>query len=87
MDDREYKPIKAAKIKRVARTRGVLYSAIRQRLGVSQPVMATLTGLTRGNLVYRELNKRLYSLDEIVMLKRISGMSDTDFLQLLEELA
>jgi DNA-binding XRE family transcriptional regulator len=81
------KPLTAQRIRRERRTVGVLYKLLRSRLGVTQTVMGTLLGVSKDTIVQRERNKRIYSLDELVELQRVSGMSDLDWWQLIKEVA
>jgi hypothetical protein len=49
--------------------------------------MARLMGCSKDALVRREHTKKLYTVIELQALKDISGMSDSEWLELLREIA
>jgi len=67
--------------------KGNLYYSVRQYLGLSQSRMAALFGVSVRSWQYRERYKRLYHVAEVVALKEVSGMSDADFIKLLNDVA
>ncbi len=81
------KPITLRTLRKNQRDRGILYKIIRARLGLTQSGMATLMGCTRDAIAAREGSKRLYTAAEMLSLKDISGMSDSEWLELLREIA
>jgi len=76
----------AKRLRRQKTERGILYKVIRSIIGVSQADMAKLVGCSRDCIVQRERNKRLYTIDELLYLKRISGLSDEDWCEMLIEI-
>jgi len=81
------KPLTAHRIRRERRTVGVLYKLLRSHLGVTQTVMGALLGVSKDTIVQRERNKRVYTLDELVELQRVSKMDDLTWWQLIKEVA
>ena len=77
----------ARTLRRSRRDCGMLYRLIRARLGITQVAMARLMGCSKDALVRREHTKKLYSVIELQALKDISGLSDAEWLALLEEIA
>jgi hypothetical protein len=55
--------------------RGLLYKLARAKLGVSQGAMATILGLSRGNLIQKECFKRVYTAEELSILRELSGLT------------
>jgi hypothetical protein len=49
--------------------------------------MGALIGCSRDSIVSREHSKKLYTIGELLTLKDISGMSDSEWLELLREIA
>jgi len=49
--------------------------------------MAALMGCSKDALVRREHTKKLYTVIELQALKDISGMTDSEWLELLREIA
>lgn len=81
------KPLTVARIRKERRECGLLYKIIRNRLGLTQKQLGDLIGCSQSAIVNRESKKRLYSVIELVELKQLSGMSDTEWCKLLEEIA
>ena len=81
------KPLTASRIRKERRDCGLLYRLIRSRLGLTQVALGALMGCSQSAIVNRESKKRLYSIIELVELKQLSGMSDTEWCALLEEIA
>ena len=79
--------LQIGKYKRETRHRGVLYRAIRGITGLSQSKLAAAMGCTKSALVRREVTKRKYSIEEIVELQRIAGMTDAEWCELLRQIA
>lgn len=77
----------AKKLRRHKQERGILYKVIRSMLGISQADMAKLVGCSRDCIVQRERNKRLYTVMELLELKRISGLGDVEWCELLREIS
>jgi len=77
----------ARTLRRSRRDCGMLYRLIRARLGITQVAMARLMGCSKDALVRREHTKKLYTVIELQALKDISGMSDSEWLELLREIA
>lgn len=77
----------ARMLRRTRRDCGMLYRLIRARLGITQVAMAALMGCSKDALVRREHTKKLYTVIELQALKDISGMSDSEWLELLREIA
>lgn len=75
------------RLRRERKDRGILYRAIRELRGLSQSECAKLMGITKDALVRREHVKRLYNVIELVELQRISGLNDTDWCELLRQIA
>lgn len=67
--------------------KGNLYYAVRKYLGLSQGRMAALFGVSVRAWQYRERTKRMYHVAEVVALREVSGMSEVDFMQLLNDVA
>lgn len=67
--------------------KGNLYRAVRKAMGLSLTKMARHCGLTIGQWKYRELQKRMYHLAEILWLHEVSGMSWDDYHKLLNDCA
>ena len=66
---------------------GQLYRLIRARLGITQRDMGRLLGCSRDSIVSREQSKKLYTISELLILKELVGMSDTEWCDLLREIA
>lgn len=49
--------------------------------------MGRLMGCTRDSIAAREGSKRLYTATELLALKDVSGMGDSEWLDLLREIA
>jgi hypothetical protein len=49
--------------------------------------MGALLGVSKDTIVQRERNKRVYTLDELVELQRVSKMDDLTWWQLIKEVA
>ena len=81
------KPLTAKAIKKHNAECGVLYKLIRHRLGITQTVMAKMMRTTLDAIVNRERRKRVYSVSELVALQRISGLSDTEWGDMLRDIA
>jgi len=81
------KPITLRTLRKNQRDRGILYKIIRARLGLTQHAMARLMGCSRDSIAAREGSKRLYTAAELLALKDISGMGDSEWLELLREIA
>jgi len=64
-----------------------LYRRLRMTLHLTQRRAATVFGISLGQWCYRERSKRLYSLQEIVTLQEVSGISLTDFMKIVKECA
>jgi hypothetical protein len=64
-----------------------LYIEIRKMLDVSRQSVADAVGLTMDQLAYRERQKQMYHLTEIVELWRYSQLSADEFMQLLNDTA
>ena len=77
----------AKKLRRHKQERGILYKVIRSMLGISQADMSKLVGCSRDCIVQRERNKRLYTVMELLELKRISGLGDVEWCELLREIS
>ena len=75
------------RMRRDQRQRGKLYLSIRKKLGLTQVNFGRYTGMTLKTVKYREMAKLRYTLDEIVKLQQISGMSWEDYGKLLEQLS
>ena len=75
------------RLRREKRDRGIVYRAIRAMKGLSQSQMAKYMGTTKDAIVRREVTKRVYSIIELVELQRISGLSDTDWCDMLRDIA
>ena len=80
-------PLTAARIRKERKEYGLLYRLIRSRLGLTQRDMGRLVGCSRDSIMAREQGKRLYSVGELVELKKISGLSNDEWCALLEEIA
>ena len=81
------KPLSARRLRYEQSDRGHLYRIIRARLGLTQVAMGALMGCTRDSILSREHSKRMYTLDELVELQRISGMTNDEWCNLLKEIA
>ena len=81
------KPITARHLRFEQQERGVLYRAIRHRLGLTQRAMAAVLGISRDSIVAREHSKRMYTIPELLILLEVSRMSPDEFVQLLREIA
>jgi DNA-binding transcriptional regulator YiaG len=77
----------ASQIRKAKRTPGLLYTLVRSKLGLTQVDMAALLGVSRWAIVNRERCKRVYTTHELVALQRASGLSDTEWCELLREIA
>lgn len=77
----------ASMLRKSRRDCGMLYRLIRAKLGITQVAMAALMGCSKDALVRREHTKRLYTVIELQALKDISGMTDSEWLELLREIA
>jgi DNA-binding XRE family transcriptional regulator len=75
------------RLRREKRDRGIVYRAIRAMKGLSQSQMAKHMGTTKDAIVRREVTKRVYSIIELVELQRISGLSDTEWCDMLRDIA
>jgi transcriptional regulator with XRE-family HTH domain len=75
------------RLRREKRDRGIVYRAIRAMKGLSQSQMARYMGTTKDAIVRREVTKRVYSIIELVELQRISGLSDTEWCDMLRDIA
>jgi transcriptional regulator with XRE-family HTH domain len=75
------------RLRREKRDRGIVYRAIRAMKGLSQSQMARYMGTTKDAIVRREVTKRVYSIIELVELQRISGLSDTEWCEMLRDIA
>jgi DNA-binding XRE family transcriptional regulator len=75
------------RLRREKRDRGIVYRAIRAMKGLSQSQMAKYMGTTKDAIVRREVTKRVYSIIELVELQRISGLSDTEWCEMLRDIA
>lgn len=80
-------PLTAARIRKERRSVGLLYKLLRHRLGLTQSQMGVLLGCSRDAIVCREHSKRTYTVDEMVTLCDISGLSDAEFFAMLREIA
>lgn len=65
----------------------ILYKLVRERLGVSQQVMAGILGITRRNYIYREHFKRMFSVEEISAIRYSSGLEWQEFGELMDEIS
>lgn len=82
------KPILTARRLRQERKEcGQLYRLIRARLGLTQTDMGKLIGCSRDSITAREQTKRVYSISELLALKKLSGMDNDEWCRLLEEIA
>lgn len=71
----------------IGRPAGNLYYSIRKLLGLNQTKAGELIGITRQAWQYRERYKVMYWPLEIAMLKDIAGLTDSEFIQLLNDIA
>lgn len=74
-------------LRRMRRDKGMLYRAIRNVVGLSQAGMAKAMGCTKDAIVRREHTKSRYSVPELVALQQIAGMTDTEWCELLRQIA
>ena len=81
------KPLTAKAIKRHNAECGVLYKLIRHKLGITQTSMAKMLRTTLDAIVNRERRKRVYSISELVALHKVSGLSDTEWCEMLRDIA
>lgn len=75
------------RMRKEQRQRGKLYLSIRKRLNLTQVDFARYTGLTEKAVKYREMGKVRYTLDEVVKLREIAGMTWDEYGTFLESIA
>ena len=80
-------PLTALTLRQERKDCGHLYRLLRARLGLTQRAMGRLMGCSRDSIAVRETRKRVYTLGELTMLQQVSGMSDTEWMDLLREIA
>ena len=68
-------------------SRASVYRRIRKKLGVRQSTLADWLGISQKSMQYRERCKNVYHLGELLALKEVANLSDSEFVQLLEECA
>lgn len=71
----------------VGRPKGNLYYSIRKLLGLNQTDAGKLIGISQKAWQYRERYKVMYWPLEIAMLQEIAGLTDSEFIQLLNDIA
>lgn len=77
-----------ARRKRKAKSlRGALYSTVRARLGVTRRQLAAVLGINKDLLTKRELYKQVYSVEELSVLRRLSGLTWEELGVIMDELA
>lgn len=81
------KGITRRRLRHSRQSQGILYTTVRARLGLSQSAMADLMGLPRYAIVNRERTKRVYTVEELVALHTLSGLTDIEWCQLLRDIA
>lgn len=67
--------------------RGALYRMVRARLGITQKMMSSILGLDRCNLAMREGHKRVYTVEEMVALHHLSGLTWQELGEIMQEIA
>lgn len=67
--------------------KGNLYNAVRRHLGLSVAGACKAFGVGLTAWTYRERSKRLYRIAEIVALQELSGLSNDDFVKMLNDVA
>lgn len=65
---------------------GNLYRAVRQILKLNQKQASEIIGISIRSWGYRERTKRLYNPGEILLLQVISGLTPTEFMDLLNDI-
>lgn len=81
------KAVKLARMRQEAKQRGKLYLCIRKKLGLTQVDFARYVGCDKWQVIYRETDKVRYTLDEVVKLRQVAGMTWDEYGKLLEELS
>jgi DNA-binding XRE family transcriptional regulator len=71
----------------IGRPAGNLYYSVRMLLGLNQTKAGALLGISRQAWRYRERYKVMYWPLEIAMLQELSGLSNEEFIQLLNDIA
>jgi hypothetical protein len=71
----------------IGRPRGNLYYSIRKLLGLNQTEAGKLIGITQKAWQYRERVKVMYWPLEIAMLQEVAGLSDEEYIKLLNDIA
>ena len=85
--DASRKPLTLRRLRETKRTQGMLYTAVRSRLGLTQAAMAALLKLPMYAVVNRKRCKRTYTLTELAALQEVSGLSDSEWCDLIREIA
>lgn len=80
-------PLTARRLRQQRKECGQLYRLIRAKLGLTQTAMGALIGCSRDSIVSREQSKKLYTIGELLVLKDLAGLSDTEWCDLLREIA
>jgi hypothetical protein len=68
-------------------SRGNLYLAVRKYLKLTRKPFADMLGINVASLRYRERTKQLYHPLEVLVLYQASGMTNDEFMQLLNDIA
>lgn len=77
----------ATRIRQERRSVGVLYRLVRARLKLSQSDMGALLGVSKDCITQREKTKRVYSIEELVMLQQLTDIPDLEWWNMLKEIA
>jgi transcriptional regulator with XRE-family HTH domain len=79
--------VSVKKLKKQQAQRGMVYRTIRAMLGLSQAELGKLIGCSKDAIAVREYRKRTYTVDELVKLQQLSGLSDVEWMELLRQIA
>lgn len=71
----------------ISRARNNLYYRIRKEKGLTQEAISKVAGITAEGWRYREKEKEVYRLGELMALKELSGMDWIEFGALIEACA